>query len=61
MDTAKIAEQTLNIAEVDMHKVDTGELEATWTVEEETKVRHKLDWQIVPMVTILYLMCFLDR
>jgi hypothetical protein len=32
-----------------------------WTEEEETAVRHKLDWQIVPTVTILYLLCFLDR
>jgi hypothetical protein len=32
-----------------------------WTVEEETTVRRKLDRQLVPMVTILYLLCFLDR
>ena len=25
--------------------------EVTWTEEEETRVRRKLDWQIVPMVT----------
>lgn len=35
--------------------------EVTWTEEEETHVRRKLDWQIVPVCTILYLMCFLDR
>ena len=33
----------------------------TWTEAEEKKVRNKLDWQIVPMVTVLYLLCFLDR
>ncbi|KAM0813640.1 putative Major facilitator superfamily (MFS) profile domain-containing protein [Seiridium cardinale] len=32
-----------------------------WTEAEETAVRHKLDWQIVPIVTLLYLLCFLDR
>lgn len=32
-----------------------------WTEAEETAVRHKLDWQIVPTVTFLYLLCFLDR
>ncbi|KAI1814692.1 MFS general substrate transporter [Poronia punctata] len=32
-----------------------------WTVEEETRVRRKLDRQLVPMVTLLYLLCFLDR
>ncbi|KAJ2979071.1 hypothetical protein NUW58_g7298 [Xylaria curta] len=33
----------------------------SWTVEEETAVRRKLDRQLVPMITILYLLCFLDR
>ncbi|KAF2849347.1 MFS general substrate transporter [Plenodomus tracheiphilus IPT5] len=33
----------------------------TWTEEEETKVRRKLDRVIVPVTTFLYLLCFLDR
>lgn len=33
----------------------------TWTVEEETAVRRKLDKIIVPLTTFLYLLCFLDR
>ncbi|KAI1363599.1 major facilitator superfamily domain-containing protein [Xylaria arbuscula] len=33
----------------------------SWTEEEETVVRRKLDRQLVPMLTILYLLCFLDR
>ncbi|KAI8966159.1 MFS general substrate transporter [Daldinia sp. FL1419] len=33
----------------------------SWTAEEETVVRRKLDWQLVPTVTLLYLLCFLDR
>lgn len=33
----------------------------TWSDAEEKTVRNKLDWQIVPMVTLLYLLCFLDR
>ncbi len=42
--------------------VSEGSLESPqWTQEEETVVRRKLDWQIVPVVTILYLLCFLDR
>ncbi|KAI0400570.1 major facilitator superfamily domain-containing protein [Xylaria palmicola] len=32
-----------------------------WTDEEEKVVRNKLDRQLVPMITILYLLCFLDR
>jgi adenylosuccinate synthase len=35
--------------------------EFTWTPEEETKVRRKLDRVIVPLTTFLYLLCFLDR
>lgn len=35
--------------------------EFTWTVEEETVVRRKLDKVIVPLTTFLYLLCFLDR
>lgn len=35
--------------------------EFSWTPEEETKVRHKLDRVIVPLTTFLYLLCFLDR
>lgn len=35
--------------------------EFTWTQEEETAVRRKLDKVIVPLTTFLYLLCFLDR
>jgi len=35
--------------------------EITWTEAEEASIRHKLDWQIVPIVTLMYLLCFLDR
>jgi hypothetical protein len=48
-------------------EVETGEKsddsieEPSWTEAEETALRHKLDWQIVPTVTVLYLLCFLDR
>ena len=40
----------------------SGSVESpSWTDEEETVVRRKLDRQLVPMLTILYLLCFLDR
>ncbi|KAK3937842.1 major facilitator superfamily domain-containing protein [Diplogelasinospora grovesii] len=32
-----------------------------WTEEEETAIRHKIDWRAVPLVTLLYMLCFLDR
>ncbi|KAK8034487.1 hypothetical protein PG993_009482 [Apiospora rasikravindrae] len=43
------------------NKSDSETYEISWTREEETVIRHKLDWQIVPTVTLLYLLCFLDR
>ncbi|KAL0261138.1 hypothetical protein SLS55_004834 [Diplodia seriata] len=36
-------------------------LEPAWTEEEERAVRRKMDWHLVPLVTLLYLLCFLDR
>ncbi|KAK4212153.1 high-affinity nicotinic acid transporter [Rhypophila decipiens] len=33
----------------------------TWTEEEETAIRRKIDWHTVPLVTLLYMLCFLDR
>lgn len=32
-----------------------------WTEEEEAAVRRKIDWHTVPLVTLLYMLCFLDR
>jgi len=32
-----------------------------WTEEEEKQIRHKIDWHCVPLVTWLYMLCFLDR
>lgn len=33
----------------------------SWTVAEEKSVRRSLDFRIVPIVFVLYLLCFLDR
>ena len=41
--------------------VDSDSEAVTWTEAEETAVRRKLDFQIVPLITFLYLLCFLDR
>jgi MFS family permease len=35
--------------------------ELEWTEEEETAIRRKIDWHTVPLVTLLYMLCFLDR
>ncbi|KAL1841819.1 hypothetical protein VTJ49DRAFT_6572 [Mycothermus thermophilus] len=39
--------------------VPDSELE--WTEEEERALRRKIDWNTVPLVTLLYMLCFLDR
>ena len=39
--------------------VPDSELE--WTEEEERAIRRKIDWHTVPLVTLLYMLCFLDR
>lgn len=35
--------------------------ELDWTPEEEAAIRRKIDWHTVPLVTLLYMLCFLDR
>jgi hypothetical protein len=35
--------------------------ESDWTVEEETAVRRKFDLTITPLVTLLYMLCAIDR
>lgn len=40
---------------------DSSREEITWTEAEEKIIRNKLDWQTVPIVTLMYLLCFLDR
>ena len=32
-----------------------------WTEEEEREIRRKIDWHTVPLVTVLYMLTFLDR
>jgi len=35
--------------------------ELVWTEEEEREIRRKIDWHTVPLVTLLYMLTFLDR
>ena len=32
-----------------------------WTPEEEKAITRKIDLHLVPLVTLLYLLCFIDR
>jgi hypothetical protein len=33
-------------------------IEQRWTEEEERRVRRKIDWHVVPILTLMYLLCF---
>ncbi|KAA8911743.1 major facilitator superfamily domain-containing protein [Sphaerosporella brunnea] len=39
----------------------TEGIEKEWTEAEEKILRNRVDWYIIPLVTFLYLLCFLDR
>jgi hypothetical protein len=63
---AGIATKTLEASafdhmELDPNKSDSSGDIVDWTEEEETAIRRKIDRRIVPLVTVLYLFCFLDR
>jgi hypothetical protein len=45
----------------DKHELDGERGDLVWTDDEEKRIRRKLDFRIVPLVTVLYLLCFLDR
>lgn len=44
--------------------VETGSSESSsvqFDKEAERRLRSKIDWAIIPIVSIVYLMCFIDR
>lgn len=45
---------------VDEKSSDSDGSEISWTEAEEKAVRNKIDWMIVPLITFLYLLCFLE-
>lgn len=38
-----------------------GSVDADWTLEEEKAIRRKFDVTITPLVTLLYMLCAIDR
>lgn len=64
--TAGIATGTLKASafdhlELTPNKGESSPDEVDWTERDETIIRRKIDRRIVPLVTLLYLLCFLDR
>ncbi|KAK1773761.1 major facilitator superfamily domain-containing protein [Copromyces sp. CBS 386.78] len=45
----------------DASSSNTSLPELSWTDAEERAIRRKIDWHCVPIVTVLYMFCFLDR
>lgn len=48
----------------DEHHIETGTTESPSVQldkEAERRLRTKIDWAIIPTVSIVYLMCFIDR
>ncbi|KAL6248965.1 hypothetical protein RBB50_004028 [Rhinocladiella similis] len=66
--TSSVPITTLKASEFDHLEVDPTKSEGSgisdevdWTEKDETRIRRKIDRRIVPLVTVLYLLCFLDR
>ncbi|KAK4152566.1 hypothetical protein C8A00DRAFT_44377 [Chaetomidium leptoderma] len=45
----------------DLSDTSVPDSELEWTEAEEAEIRRKIDWHTVPLVTLLYMLCFLDR
>lgn len=45
----------------DLSDASVPDSELEWSEAEETAIRRKIDWHTVPIVTLLYMLCFLDR
>lgn len=56
-DSSKLGEHS------DSNQVRTEDVRSIkwWTDEEETKVRRLLDWNILPLVAVIYGAAFIDR
>ena len=59
--TATLKASAFDNLELDPARSESSSDEVDWTEQEETAIRRKVDRRIVPVVTILYLFCFLDR
>jgi hypothetical protein len=41
--------------------IEIEDVQVTWTEKEEATVRWLVDFRVVPIIFVLYLLCFLDR
>jgi hypothetical protein len=41
--------------------VASGSMNEDWSPEEETAIRRKFDLTITPLVTLMYMLCAIDR
>ncbi|OKL56349.1 hypothetical protein UA08_08535 [Talaromyces atroroseus] len=50
-----------SLAKQNINDVASERLGETWTVEDETKVVRKIDWHLMPPMTVAYMLQFLDK
>lgn len=61
MATEKTEFESYGVENVPSDRSSGDVIEPAWTEAEERAVRRKIDWHVVPLMTLLYLLCFLDR
>lgn len=61
MEPVPVIETKAGSTDLQVEDIDAQDGRLSWTDEEESHVRRKIDFRVVPWIVILYLMCFLDR
>jgi len=62
MSDKEVPEQVSSIEKEKWDEIETsGSTTPEWTLEDEKRIRNRMDWRIVPTVFVLYLLCFIDR
>lgn len=56
-----MSEKMKNEAITPTTDVASGSIQEDWTQEEETRIRRKFDFTITPLVTLMYMLCAIDR
>ncbi|KAK8132024.1 major facilitator superfamily domain-containing protein [Apiospora kogelbergensis] len=59
--TSKPNDDHIEMADEDLKVEAAHEAESSWTPEEEKKALRKLDWCLIPLVGVLYLVSYIDR
>ena len=61
MSSQNVSKHELRDSAADIGVGSMSSMEPEWTPEEETAIRRKFDFTITPLVTVLYMLCAIDR